>query len=168
LVTNGTTAVALSTDLTRLYRWYVSSSGTYATQTAGSHAGTLTIRASGAGATWSQIIASPFSIGQSQIGVYTIPSGYTANLLSKNIFTDTNKTADIYFYQRPNADDVSSPYSGTMRLVEREVGVSGGFNLKTRSPKGSFVGPCDVGFMGKVSSGTAEVSCEFELLIIEN
>ena len=35
VTTNGTTAVALSTDLIRLYRWYVSSSGTYATQTTG-------------------------------------------------------------------------------------------------------------------------------------
>ena len=45
--TNGTTAVALTTDLLRIYRWYVSQSGTYATQSAGSHAGTLTIRESG-------------------------------------------------------------------------------------------------------------------------
>lgn len=168
LVTDGATPVALATDLTRLYRWYVSQSGTYATELAGSHAGTMTIRVSGGGATWGTIGISPFPAGQSQIGVYSIPTGKTGYLLSKNVFTDTNKTADIYFFQRPLIDDVSSPFTGTMRLVEREVGVQGGYSLVTVAPKGPFVGPCDLGFMGKVSSGTAEVSVEFELLIIDN
>jgi len=47
VITDGTTPVALNTDLIRLYRWYVSQSGTYATQSMGSHAGILTIRAAG-------------------------------------------------------------------------------------------------------------------------
>lgn len=168
LDTNGTTAVQLGTDLTRLYRWFVSESGTYATETTGSHVGTLTIRDSGGGGNdWSQLPISPFPVGQSQIGAYTIPSGKTGYLMSKNVFTDTGKTADIYFFQRTNVDTVAAPYS-SMRLVERQVGVSGGYNIETKSPKGPFVGPCDVGFMGKVASGTAEVSVEFELLIVDN
>ena len=166
--TDGTTAVPLTTDLVRIYRWYVSESGTYATQLAGSHNGILTIQESGGGDIWSQIIVTPFPIGQSQIGVYTVPAGKSAYLLSKNVFTDTSKTADIYFYQRPLADDVTTPYTGTMRLIEREVGVAGGYQLMTHAPKGPFVGPCDIGFMGKVSVGTAEVSVEFELLIVDN
>lgn len=168
VTTNGTTAVALGTNLIRLYRWYVSSSGTYATQSTGSHAGTLTIRESGGGATWSTIGIAPFPTGQSQIGSYTIPTGYTGYLLSKNIFVDSTKEADIYFFQRPLANDVSSPFSGAMRLFEREVGVTGGFELKTVAPKGPFVGPCDLGFMGKTSTGTAEVSVEFELLLVQD
>ena len=101
----------MSTNLIRLYRWYVSSSGTYATQSAGSHVGDLTIRASGAGAIWSTIPNTPFPSGQSEVGCYTIPTGYTGYLLTKNIFTDTSKTADIFFFKRENADDVSAPYS---------------------------------------------------------
>lgn len=168
LTTNGTTAVALATNLTRIFRWYVSSSGTYATQSTGSHVGTLTIRESGAGATWSQITPTPFPTGQSQIACYTVPIGHKAYLLSKNVFVDSNKSADVYFFQRPNTNDVSSPYSGAMRLFEREVGVSGGFDLITRAPKSAFVGPCDVGFMGKISSGTSECSAEFELLLVQD
>lgn len=168
VVTNGTTPVALTTPLLRLYRWYVSQSGTYATETAGSHAGTLTLRVAGAGATWSTFVITPFPIGQSQIGIYTIPIGYTAYLLAKNIFVDSTKTADIYFFQRPNAHDVTAPFTGTMRLFEREVGVTGGFELITPAPKGPFVGPCDVGFMGKVSAGTGECSVEFQLLLIQD
>jgi hypothetical protein len=166
--TDGTTAVALTTNLTRLYRWYVSRSGTYATQSAGSHAGILTIQEDSGGDVWSSIPITPFPIGQSQIGVYTVPAGKTAYLLSKNVFVDTSKTADVYFYQRPLADDVTTPYTGTMRLVEREVGITGGYDLRTKAPKGPFVGPCDIGFMGSVSVGTADASAEFELLVVDN
>jgi hypothetical protein len=165
--TNGTTPVAIPTSLIRLYRWYVSQSGTYATQSAGSHAGTLTIRVAGAGATWSTIGVSPFPVGQSQIGVYSLARNKKAYLMSKTVFVDTTKAADIYFFQRPNADDVSAPYTGTMRLFEREVGVSGGFVSTSKAPKGEFIGPCDLGFMGRVSVSTAECSVEFQLLIVD-
>ena len=168
VVTNGVTPVALTTPLIRLYRWYVSQSGTYATELSGSHAGTLTLRVAGAGATWSTITTTPFPVGQSQIGIYTVPLGYTGYLLAKNVFADTTKTADIYFFQRPNANDVTAPFTGTMRLFEREVGVTGGYQVMPPAPKGPFVGPCDVGFMGKVSAGTSECSVEFQLLLIQD
>ena len=164
--TNGTIAVAIPTSLIRLYQWYVSKSGAYATATVGSHVGTLTVRVAGGGATCSQIVVTPFPIGQSQIGVYTIPIGYTGYLLSKNTFVDTAKSADIYFFQRPLANDVTTSFTGTMRLIQREVGIKEGYNLRTVTPKGLFVGPCDIGFMGLVSVGTAECSVEFELLLI--
>lgn len=166
IATNGTTAVPIPIPLTRLYRWYVSKSGTYATMSTGSHVGIQTIREAGAGATWSTIPITPFPIGQSQIGVYTVPKGKVAYLLSKHIFTDTSKTADIYFFQRTNADISTAPFS-PMRLVEREVGVQGGYALEFMAPKGPFIGPCDIGFMGKVSLTSADCSVEFELLIID-
>lgn len=168
VVPTGVTPVALDTNLIRMYRWYVSSSGTYATQTAGSHAGNLTIQVSGAGATWDTIPITPFPVGQSQIGAYTIPIGKTGYLVGKLVFTDTAKVADVYMFQRNNADDVTAPYTGTMRLIEREVGVAGGFDHHFEAPKNGFVGPCDIGFLAKVTSGTAEMSVEFELLVVDN
>lgn len=166
--TNGLTPVALPTNLIRMYRWYVSRSGTYATQVLGSHKGVLTVQETGGGDVWAQMGVTPFPSGQSQIGAYTIPAGKTGYLLGKVVFVDTVKAADIYFFQRPNADDVTAPYTGTMRLVEREVGVQGGFDHHFSVPKTPFVGPCDVGFMGLVSAGTADVSVEFELLLVDN
>lgn len=168
LETDGLNPVALNTNLTRLFRWYVSRSGTYATQEIGSHQGVLTIQEDGGGDLWTEIPITPFPIGQSQIGVYTIPIGFNAYLLGKNVFTDTNLKADVYFFQRAKANDVSPPYSGGMRLIEREVGISGGFALQTVAPKGPFVGPCDIGFMGLVSASTAKTSVEFELLLVAN
>lgn len=166
--TDGTIAVSIPTSLIRLYRWYVSSSGTYATIAAGSHVGTLTIRVAGGGATWSTIGISPFPIGQSEIGCFTVPLGKTAYLLSKNIFVEGTKPADVYFFQRTNANDITTPYSGAMRLVDHEVGIDGPISLQSVSPKGPFVGPCDLGFMAKVATTAAVVSVEFELLLIDN
>lgn len=167
VTTNGTTAVALGTNLIRLYRWYVSSSGSYAGSTAASHAGNLTIQVSGGGTVWSTIPNSPIPYGQSVIGAYTVPKGKAGYILSKNIFVDTTKTADIYFFKRENADDVTAPYSGTRRLVEREVGVQGGVTINFDVPKDGLTGPCDIGFIGSVSSGTADCSVEFEILLVD-
>lgn len=166
--TNGTTAVPILTNLIRLHRWYVSESGSYANETTASHSGTLTIRESGGGDTWDTIDgSSPFS-GQSEIGVATIPIGFTAYVLSKSIFTDTSKSANIYFLQRPLANDVTTPFAGTRRIIERDIGVSGGYAVVFQAPKGAFVGPCDIGFMAEVSVGSADVSVDFQMLIIED
>lgn len=167
--TNGTTAVALSTNLIRLYRWYVSRSGAYASTAGGSHVGTLTIREAGAGATWTQIgLYGAFGLGQSEIACYTVPLGKTAYLLSKKYSIQNGKVVDIFFFQRPLANDVTTPFTGTMRIVEREVDVAGDILLKTISPKGPFVGPCDLGVMAKISAGTGEVSVDFELLLVNS
>jgi len=42
------------------------------------------------------------------------------------------------------------------------------FYVEFKAPKGPFVGPCDIGFMAKVSLTTGQTSCEFELLLIED
>ncbi len=164
---NGTTAVPIPTSMTRVCSLWVSSSGTYATASSGSHLGTLTVQGSGGGSIWGSITNSPFPTGQSQIGVYSIPRNKKGLLWQKLLFTNSTKTVDLYFFKRENIDDVSVPYSGTMRLFEREVGLSGGLIVNFDHPQGPFIGPCDIGFMGKVTSGTAECSVEFILEIID-
>lgn len=165
---NGTTPVALGTDLIRLYRWYVSSSGTYATVSAGSHAGTLTIRAAGAGATWSIIPVSPFPIGQSLIGAYTVPAGKTAYLMTWDVHSDASKSLSALFFQRENANDVTTPFSGTMRTVSYQVGIVGDVSDSQKSPRGPFVGPCDLGVLASVTTSTGRASTDFELLLIDS
>lgn len=166
--TDGITPVPIPTAFIRLFRWWASLTGTYATTGASSHAGDLSIRPLGGGVVWDIIPSTPLPIGQSIIGAYTIPKGKTAQLLSKQVFVDTTKTADIFFFQRPHADDVVSPFKGTRRMVEREIGLAGTLTMDFASPKGPFVGPCDIGFIGSVSQGSADASVEFELLIQDN
>jgi len=163
----GTTAVAIPIPLTRVYRWYVSESGAYANETLGSHEGDLTIRQAGGGEVWSIIYDDPFPIGQSLIGAYSVPRGYDAYLLKKVIFVDSDKSADIYFFKREYINDTTSPFKGTMRLIEREVGVSGGYDLTLKSPSFVCSSPCDLGFMGLIDTSTADASIEFELLLVK-
>ena len=164
---NGLTAVPLDVDFIRVYRWYVLSSGSYANSTTSSHVGDLMIQGLGGGTVWDIIPSTPLPYGQSSIGAFTIPKGQTAFLLSKQIFVDSSKSADIFFFQRDHADDVTVPFSGIRRLLENEIGVAGTLTMDFRSPKGPFVGPCDVGFFGSVEVSTAFASVEFELLLVE-
>jgi hypothetical protein len=169
IIMNGVTPVAIPTPLTRLYRMYVTTSGTYSSATtASSHVGDIFVRVSGGGETWAMIENSPTAMGQSQIGIYTIPIGYTAYLLEKAIFVDTSKPASLFFFYRDNCDDVTVPYTGVRRLIEREIGIAGGFSRKFTAPRGPYIGPCDIGFMGSVTAGTADCSVEFELLLIQD
>ena len=55
-----------------------------------------------------------------------------------------------------------------MRLYEREIGVSADFSKNPKSPKGPLIGPCDVGFMGLIEVQTAQVTAEFELIVVES
>lgn len=166
--TNGLTPVPLPDNLTRLYRWWVSESGSYASITVNSYVGDLTIREAGAGATWSVIYAAAPYPAQSEIAVTSIPRGYRAYIISKHLFTDSNKSANLYFLQRQNADDVTAPYSGIRRLIEREIGVKGAVSIVFEATKGPIYGPADIGFVGNVATGSADISVEFDLLLIQD
>lgn len=170
VATAGLTASLPTTTLfLRIFRLKVTKSGSYANQTSTSQHGTITVRAGDAGATWGQIdeIATDFGVGQSQIAQYTIPKGYTAVLLSKFTSIDVNQSANIYFFQRPNANVVEEPFEG-MRLVQQETGIKEVYNIIPTLPINVFSEYTDIGFMGKTTAGTASISCSFELLMIDN
>lgn len=165
---NGVTPVALSTNLIRLYRFHVSRSGSYADLSTPSYAGQITVRGAGAGVTWAQTNGFNIFPAQSEIASYTIPVGYTGYILAEDIYVDSNKSANVFFLQRPNADDVSSPFTGARRLVGSFVGVSDNASKDHRGPKGPFVGPCDIGYVGLTVTGTADVVAEFDILLVQD
>ena len=166
--TNGTTAVALTGTWLRVYRAYVSSSGTYATMAAGSHVGTITIRVASAGATYANIpLSNSFPVGQSLIGAYTVPLGYTAYILSQTYSSDVSgtKNTTFYFFKRENADDVSASYSGIMRVQNLTVGTQGTRHI-VHTANESFPAKTDIGYMGITTAGTFNASVQFELLLV--
>lgn len=170
---NGLTPVALNKQFTRVYRGWIYESGSYATTTTPSHVGQITLRGAGAGATWFVIdtyeeTATGFGIGQTQIGAYTIQSGYSAYLLSKTFSIEANKPASLYFFKRDNAQDVVAPYSGTMRLFEQNDGIEVPFTVVGKAPLIKINGVAELGFFAKTAVGTASVSVEFQLLVIKD
>lgn len=170
VVMNGLIATSPTSEkFIRVFRIECIESGTYASQIASSQAGTITIREEGAGDTWAMVdeIATNFGVGQSQIGAYSVPSGFTAILMSKFISVNIVQAANIYFFQRPNIDNISAPFDG-MRLVEQETGIQEVYNVTPITPINMFPEKTDIGFMAKTTAGNASVACNFELLLVEN
>ena len=165
---NGTTAVAVPNSMLRVYRMYVSGSGSYATSTVPSHNSTITLRVSGVGETWQTIIPeSSWGLSQSEIAVYTVENGYTAYVLTKKISVESTKNANIFMFVREDADVVTAPFTA-MRVKQLER------NLDTESvtqPKTSLLkipGPADFGFMCNADTGTVDVSIDFEILLVKD
>lgn len=170
---NGLLPVTLNKQFIRVYRGYVIESGSYVTTSIPSHQGQITLRGTGAGVTWFIIdtvegTTSGFGIGQTQIGTYTIPRGYTGYLLTKSFSVESNKPASIYFFKREMADDITSPYTGIMRLFEQNDGITTPFSVGHEVPLNVIPGPAEVGFFARVVSTTASVSVEFQLLVKKN
>jgi hypothetical protein len=142
IATNGASASTATTNsFIRLHRLYVSASGTYATQSTGSHVGDIV-----------------------QIAVYSIPTGKKGFIKEVFMSIDTNKTVDVTFFQRKNILETAAPYT-PMRLITEAKGLSGPFSLPIQTPINGFDGPCDIGFMAKVSTGTADLTVDFEILL---
>lgn len=165
--TDGTTAVAISGTWLRVFRAYVSKSGTYATSSTASHVGTITIRVSGGGATYAQVpIVNGFPTGQSLIGAYTVPLGYTAYILSQEYSSDVSgtKTCDFMFFKRESILDTSSSYDGTMRLQKLTAGTQGTFDFDHKTYE-AYPALTDIGYLA-YPSATTKASVEFELLLV--
>jgi len=162
---NGTTAVALTNQFYRVYRMYVLTSGTYATASASSHVGKITLQAAGGGAIWAVIENTDFSYGQTQIAVLTIPAGKRMFLGDISITIQNTKTADIILLQRTNIDTVVAPYS-PLRMIEEYIGVVDTIVIPI---SGQLLGPypekTDIGFMGKVATGTGSLSVQFDYVL---
>lgn len=162
---NGTSAVDLANTYTRVFRMYVATSGTYATSTASSHAGTITLRGDGGGATWATIgLVSSVATGQSQIAVYSIPAGKRGYLVGREYSVEATKTVTLQLYRREAADTVAAPFA-PMRVLEVDRGVDGVADRRYPAPIGPFTGPCDLGYFANTSSGTADISVNFSLLL---
>ncbi len=158
---------ATSTTFMRLYRAYVSSSGTYATQSAGSHAGDIVIENGAGGTTWATLSSTDFPKAQSEIGVYTIARGKKGYIPNMKIFADSTKTTDIIFFQRTDILRTSAPHAA-MRMAT-DITITGGeSDIMVSTPMGPFIGPCDIGFMAKVDQTTAAVEVDFEIIEVDD
>lgn len=162
--TNGLGAVSVPISLTRGFRMKVEDSGSYATQVLGSHVGDLTLRTAGAGPTWLLIPTAGFPRGQTQCGVYTVPAGKSAVVYPHYLSVDSNKSADIIFFTRDKADIVAAPFV-SMKAELELVGVTGfSLAIDVASPQGPFIGPVDIGYMGRFGTGTGAISVDFEIV----
>ena len=164
---NGVTPVPIPTNMLRVFEVAVTTSGTYATQTAGSHAGTITLRVAGAGATWAIIYSAGFPRGSTQIGAYTIPLGKTGVIFPHYLAVESNKPANVVYFSRQAANIVTAPYGG-MNAAEELGGLQNIVNVADfNTPRGPFVGPTDVGYIAAFNTGTGSISLSFEVIMYD-
>ena len=164
LATAGTSASSATTvTWLRLYRAWVSASGTYVAVTGASHAADIIIETA-AGAEWAKIDGTTPGAGQTEIGCYTVPLGYKAYLT--HVFmsvADANKPAEILCQLREGILDTSAPYSSRRTLLdlggeEQQAAL----NLEEPIPIATLT---DIIFLAKAATGTPSISVNFTVVL---
>lgn len=148
----------------RVVRVYVYESGTYATATASSHADEIVIEDADSNE-WARLRHDTLGFGQSLIGVYTVPKGYTLYVNKLEVSTDANKPVDFLWIQRQEILRAAAPYTA-MRLVEPFIGVSDALTAEYEPPR-KFPELTDIGFMARAQAQTAEVSARMNGFLVE-
>jgi len=161
---NGASASApTSLQFIRLFRAYVSQSGTYATVLAGSHVGAITIENAAGTEDWTTIQDTTIARGQSQIAVYSVPRNKSVIITGMNISCEADKHANIVLLQRQNILQTSPPYSA-IRILE-EFPESAGLNdITFAAPIGPIPELTDIGFMARATASTIDVTVSFDML----
>lgn len=167
LATAGASASAATTTVfSRLFRAYVSASGTYGTTAAGSHTGDIVIENAAGGTDWLTLDATDYSRGQSEVGCYTVPAGKRAFITNALIATDSSKSTAIILVKRDDLDDAAAPYEA-MRIQFEAVGLTTGIQFSPKSPLGPYEEFTDLIWMAKVAVGTGAVEVDFEIVLFD-
>lgn len=163
---NGTSATLPTTaTYIRVNRVFVSEAGTYSKTDVGSNAGVITVRISSAGATQA-LIGLDGTVGMGQTGVarYSVPRNHSVSLYGANIQVDSGKTAQVVLWQRPNANDIVEPFTGSKRMVAHLDGVAGNVNFTFHGIPGTFPAYTDLWWSIKASAA-AGVSVDFPIVV---
>lgn len=168
LATAGGSAGPNSTyEYIRLYRAFVSKSGTYASQSGGSHTADVVIENAAGTQDWLTIDVDGFAFGQSEIAAYTVPLGYEAWIPSQHIYVQTTKPVDVVFFQRPGILETAAPYQA-MRVIQSYVGMDAASASDHQfTPIGPIAELTDIGYMAKGAS-TPSISVDFDILLFRS
>ncbi len=150
-----------STSFWRVFRAFVETCGTYATPY---NTGAIVVENT---AGTSDLLKMEANESQTQLGLYSVATGYTAYLLSIAVQVDSTKPADIRLFTRENFNDTSAPLSAS-RLRHYADGIAGEYSYVPQSPMLSLAGPSDIWMEAEGSGGVSEVSCDFEMLLVQD
>ncbi len=155
---------ATSTSFWRVYRAWVSAFGARAT-TPAANTGNVVIEDSGAVADMIMIVANE---GQSQYGAYAVPTGKTGYLLNAHVTADASKAADFRVFTREGLNDVAAPFAA-QRLQLYADGVLGHADIYDPPAPGIVIPALtDIWFEAEGGGASTEVSCNFEILLVDN
>lgn len=152
IATNGTSAgPASSKQFLRLFDCFVSKSGTYATQTAQSHAATIVIENAAGGTDWATIQDTDIPRGASEIGAHSVPRNRSMYITSIHVQSDRAYQSNLVMFKRENILETEAPYSPMTLLLE--IPALSGVEQLTFDPPIRIPQLSDVGFLAKSGSG---------------
>jgi len=161
ITTNGVDASAATTaEFWRVHRMWVSSVGTYGA----ANTAAITLENSGGG---TDLIQIGVEDGQTQFTGWTVPTGKTAYLLSLHTHVDAGKAARIRVFTRADMNDAVAPMK-SRRLKLFFDGVMGEFRYMPRGPEVAIPALSDIWVEAYGEGASTEVSCDFELLVVDD
>lgn len=167
IATAGASAsTATTTTFIRVFRVWVLESGTYG----GSNAAEMVIETSG-GTEVARIrmvgsSTNNSGLGQTKMAIFTVPSGKVAFVRRLYANVESNKTGDVLFWQRQNADDGTAPVTAP-RTYHTIQGLSGGETYAPVAPFGPFPAKTDLFVSGVGPSGGARISARMEVILVD-
>lgn len=164
---NGTTPVPLPVLFRRVFRVSVVTSGSYSNVNLGPNAGDIMVRGLGGGDNWGGIMYHiGLATGTSLIAAYTVPINHSVNIVREEIYS-ANKELNLALTIRKDANIITAPFSPSK--VQRLSRSREGSDTILKKGLGQTIhGPADIWYSGKTSSGTAEASVSFDMLLINN
>lgn len=160
--TAGASASAATTQgFIRLRDAIVATSGTYTSQTAGSHASTINIEDTN-GDLWGTIADGTIGRGNMEQAVFVTPKDRAALVTNIFVSSDADKKANIVFYKREGILQTAAPYS-VMQLINEFPQSSGLIDLRFDPPL-YFPPLTDFGFLASVSASTVDVSVGIDII----
>ncbi|KKN29231.1 hypothetical protein LCGC14_0846180 [marine sediment metagenome] len=160
--TNGVNASSnTSTSFWRVFRAYVATCGTYGA----SNTAEIIIENSGGG---TDLISIAIAEGQSKYGAYAIPLGKTGYLLDVLVEADAAKAADFRVCTREDLTDASSAPFSPVRVILYFDGVLGQATIDPHSPIFSLPALTDIWIDAEGGGAGTEVSCDFEILLVDD
>jgi hypothetical protein len=162
LATNGASASSASTgSFWRVYHAWVSQVGSpWAANSTDITLGWVTGGA--------DILKIPAGEGQTAYGHYAVPTGKTAYLLSAIATVDSGKTCDIHLIQRADLTDRTAPNPSLREQLHWSGLPAGSHNLIIRAARAPIAGPADIYWEAQGAGGTASVTIDFELLLVDD
>ncbi len=159
LATAGASASASTTgSCFRLQRAWVGDVGSY---TSPFNAGAITIETT-SGTAIGQIALGE---GQTQKTAYTVPAAFTAYFQAFSLSVNSTNGVDFRFYQRQDADDVSTPFT-SKRLILYMAGVQTQSSTIIESPR-PFPAGTDLWWTCDTTVGTSsDVAVQYDLWLV--
>jgi len=152
-----------TTTFIRVNRAFVSEAGTYGVN----NTGIVTLETTGAAI----VALISAGVGQTQMAIYTIPSGQTGYLARFDVINEatSTKSVNVQLWRRERADDVTTPF-GPKRLVQAHDTLVGEKMPDLYQCMPSFPEKTDVWVSAIRTGGGADpsVSAQFDIILVDN